>query len=514
MSDAYDLIQDYETDESFEVFRYVPPGPVAAAFIRASDQTPFIMGPVGGGKTTACAFKRLASAALQPTCLDGIKRDKWVVVRSSYRDAEKSVLASWQQWFPKTYPGSSWTGGADRPVTHTLRFQLQDSRTGEYGAKIEAVTEFVGLGDQTIEAKMRGVEFTCAWMNEADTLGRNALSYLSQRLGRYPRKVLLPPNAPLLRMIIGDFNAPDMDNWIYEDFVENPKHGFKLYEQPSGRSAEAENLANLQDGYYDRMVASEEPWFVRRFVDNKFGFSRDGKPVYEEFNDTLHMVENIEPDPRLPLLIGMDAGLTPAAVFAQPGPDGQLRLVDEVVPGQGYGASRFAAEVLERILQRYPGVPWIRAWCDPAAQYGADREGGELAWVETVSSVLGFPVQIPAGGSNELGLRLDAVRHELVTTIDGHRPRMIVSRKGCPMIVRGFASAYRYRKRPDGAPSQWEPTPEKNKYSHPHDALQYVVLGHRGRQSVVTAGRSSAPGAPGASNGWGRAKSDFNVHRI
>ena len=40
------------------------------------------------------------------------------------------------------------------------------------------------------------------------------------------------------------------------------------------------------------------PDFVRKFIRNEFGFSRDGRPVYEEVHDTLHV--SAEPLSRLP----------------------------------------------------------------------------------------------------------------------------------------------------------------------------------------------------------------------
>jgi len=483
------LAAEYERDDAFDPTRYIPPGPVAQAFINDRSMSPFIMGPVGGGKTTAAIFKRIKAATMMPACRDGTIRDRWVVVRSTYRDAEKTILASWQQSFPKGYPGSTWSGGNDRPAIHTLRFRQINPLTREE-CVVEAETHFIGLNGERIEVKLRGWEISGALLNEADQHDEGALRYLEQRTGRYPRKRDLPDGVEPFRQVIGDLNAPDLDNWIYKHFVEERRAGRNLHVQPSGRSAEAENRINLPKGYYEQMVASEPDWYVRRFVDNEFGYSREGKPVYEEFNARVHVAgEEIPVDQNLPLLIGMDAGLTPAGVLLQPTPDGQLRGVGEVVPGHGFGAGRFGELLNEYVAARFPRVPSIRDWCDPAAQYGADREGGELAWMDTVSLAIGRPIQLPAGGSNELGLRLDAVRRELRSTLDGRRPRLIYCPKHCPMLIRGFASKYRYRKRAAGAATDYEIVPEKNEYSHPHDGNQYVILGYRGRNAVVSAGR-------------------------
>lgn len=494
------LLQQYEVDDDFDPYRYVPPGPVTRNFIRDRIMSKFIMGPVGGGKTVSCAFARIMAATFMPPCKDGVIRDRFVVVRESFRDAERTVLNSWLQWFPKTYAGSTWSGGNDRPAKHVLRFRLPS------GLRIEAETMFIGIGDQSIEDILRGLEISGGWMNESDTLASNVLRYIEQRTGRYPKKEdLADPAALRARTVLGDFNAPDMDNWTYEQLVEDCAEHRRLYRQPSGLSPNAENLSRLEPNYYQLIAAAEPEWYVRRFVHNEFGYSREGLPVYRSFNQQRHIGPKIDPDPNLPVLIGMDAGLNPAAIIAQPRPNGQLVVLDELCPGAGVGADRFGDMLNDLLDRRYADCRDIRAWADPASQYGADREGGELAWIDTVTAKLGIPVRIPANGSNELGLRIGAVEGELTKMIDGETPRILIS-KNCPILIRGFMSGYRYKK-VKGQEGLYSLTPDKqNEYSHPHDGLQYLVLGYRGRQAVT--GTNSKKGrrnsVPAAGNKKGR----------
>ncbi len=488
-SDIRALVQAYEKDEDFDPYHFKPAGPVSRAFIAGKEMSRFIMGPVGGGKTVSCVFARVVAAMRMPPCKDGVIRDRFVVVRTSFRDAERTVLNSWKQWFPRTYPGSSWSGGNDRPATHILRWRLPN------GLKVEAETIFLGIGDQSIEDILRGLEISGGWMNEADTLADNVLRYIEQRTGRYPKKEdLADPDAKRMRTVLGDYNAPDMDNWTYEQLVENPAPHRKLYRQPSGRAPNAENLERLEPDYYSKIIAAEPDWYVRRFVDNQYGYSREGLPVYRSFDQERHVAATrLDPVEGLPLLIGMDAALHPAAIFGQPMPNGQIRILDELVPGAGFGAARFSEMVLDLLERRYPMMTDIRAWADPASQYGADREGGEMAWIETVQVNLGIPVRIPANGSNELGLRLGAVEKELNHFIDGQTPRLLVS-SHCKMLTRGFASGYRFKKL-SGGTEKFALQPEKNDYSHPHDALQYLVLGYRGRPEVTGLSSRAKTGA-------------------
>jgi hypothetical protein len=50
----------------------------------------------------------------------------------------------------------------------------------------------------------------------------------------------------------------------------------------------------------------------------------------------------------------------------------------------------------------------------------------------------------------------------------------------CTTLRRGFNGGYRYeRMRVSGIEARFRDTPTKDKYSHPHDALQYLALSVR-----------------------------------
>src|SRR5574337_1125687 len=151
-------------ESAFSIANYRPPGPVARAFIQSTKIAPFIMGPVGSGKTTAAIFSNLRYTALMPVCSDGVIRAKGVVVRSDYRTLWRTTLPSWWQWFPRDFPGSTFTGGPDRPSTHELPF------TTPRGRKIELTVEFAALGSHRIEDALRGWEGSGAHMEEADLM--------------------------------------------------------------------------------------------------------------------------------------------------------------------------------------------------------------------------------------------------------------------------------------------------------------------------------------------------------
>lgn len=531
------LALDLDLTGDLDFTRYVPPGPIAQEFLNSTALTAVLMGPLGGGKTTACAFKRIYAATLAPIARhpkDGrpTRMCRAIILRDTFRSAEKTVLESWRQWFPKGYAGSTAVGGNDRPFVHTLRF------LGHDGIRIEAVTEFAGLGEASIETLMKGREYSFGWLNELDTHAEGALDDLEQRVGRYPKADLLLTRRDIeelerqlgrklyapeqrMRTVIGDMNAPTIDNWTYKTLVTERKPDRAFYQQPSGRSLEAENIFNLEVDYYDRIIANQDERFVRRMVDNKFGYSRSGKPVYEAFDQLRHVAASpIAFRPELDLHVGIDAstaGLSPAALFGQV--NVRISVIDELWIDQGVGPARFA-EGLQRLLnEKYPNLARnrLKVWADPAAFGGEDKETDQKHAADIIAFALKVPVNMPGNGSNAISLRLNAMDNEF----RGYREpnSSILISPTCTNYIAACGGKYRFKKLTAAASNDYEDLPEK---SHPWsdiaDAGQYLVIGARGHRAVLTGERQQgtqwSSQGPGQSQGagWGR-PSGFDPHR-
>lgn len=547
MTEESDDFDAYGLDpEIHDITVYEPPGPISAAFLASTELSSFIMGPVGSGKTTTAAFKRIQDGAGQGICKDGWIRDRCLILRKTWRTAKRTVLRSWADWFQKGYPGSTWTGGEDRPATHVLRFHDPNRRYAERDVKIELETEFAGLDDNNIDVLLGGAPYSRILLNEADQFSKDIVERCEERVGRYPNLVSLADGQRRTRQVTGDFNAPDKTNYLRELLVEDVKPNRHLIALPAGLivdwnadgtigkfeiNREAENLSKLDADYYTSKALTWEEWRLRRYVLNEWGYSREGLPVFvKEFREGLHVSPRIlDHSPTVGLTIGVDgstAGLRPAAVIMQPDSGGYLNVLKTLAPGHGYGALRFAHLLLDLLQSEYRRVPYVDIWCDPASQYGGDKEGGQLAFIETLSMVLGIAVRVPAGGSNEIGLRLDAIRKELTTVIEGEQRRLRISADPSnKILINGFASGYCFQKRPPNAPTQWEPVPRKNEFSDPMDALGYGVLGLRrimphtlagqdgfgGNVRQGWSGRGAGRPAPWQRAGTGR---DFDVNKV
>jgi len=486
---------------SSDLRQFKPPGPVGAAFL--ADNKSFVralLGPVGGGKSSVCVFDVIRQASMMPVCRDGTIKFKLAIIGQTYGQLERNLFPTWKRWLPADDgPNGNWTvqefkGGGGRFATHKIEWDVireVDGAPRRVTVYFEAI--FAAIGDQVVEEFMRGFEPTAFWLYEVDLLPESVLDQAIFRLGRFPSVADLPEGITYRSYVICDLNAPDVDSWFYRKFEDEKPEGFKLYKQPSGLSKNAENLHNLPPGYYDRQVSVFKSMkngknLIKRMVHAAYAPSVDGQPVYEEYADEIHLArEPIKPIKGIPLTIGVDAGLQrPAAAIMQQTPSGQWLLLGECVPGRT-GARKFC-EALKREIAEIAELAGIdrleigSMYSDPAGFAGAEHESDEYSWAERVMTEMEMPV-LPTE-TNEIDPRLEAVRDELTYMIDGETPALLVSPR-CRIIRKGFASEYKYHKERVGNSERTSDKPEKNDYSHPHDALQYALLGKKGRHGVV-----------------------------
>jgi len=454
-------------DEGARAWRmYVTPASAHTLrrFERSNARVRGIMGPVGSGKTTKALLEGIRRTALQVPGPDGVARARFLVIRRTYRDLWRSTIASWVEWVPRNL--GTWIGGKDQPAEHRLRFQIGNR-------EIQITVQFVAIGDQAAEDALRGYEATFAFLDEADLLSPDVVGYLIKRLGRYPKKDL--PNGfdgPSWYGLWMCFNAPNHDNWLYQRFFERKPRNWELFIQPGGRTPEAENVENLPNGYYDPDDGAEA-WEVARLIDNKPGFSRAGQPVFTAYNDALHCGGRIlQPWPGAGLILGFDAGATPACVFMQR--QGRAVQILKELYTESTHARAFGEEVSRILQQEFSGLR-IQAWGDPSAAYQSDTSPDP--WLDIVASQIGVPVRPTY--TNAVPPRLEAWKQPLSTILENGKPALSVS-ADCRMVRAGLNHGYRYARNSQGKVNY--DRPEKNEYSHPIDAGGYGLLGTADRR--------------------------------
>lgn len=485
------------------------PGPVTARFMTSAAPVQIINGPIGSGKTTAAMVKGIRIAARQQLSkrhrapnskgeIVPLRRVKMTVVRDTYRQLWKTTIPSWLRRIPQE--AGEWNGAVNAPASHHIRFEIAD------GSLVDFIAEFAAIGEMDVEDFCRGYEPTFWYLNELDLLSRELMAFALGRAGRYPEA---EDGGPSWYGVLADCNAPEFESWVFEDiFSRTPAElaalGVELFVQPGGRDAGAENLENLVDDYYVPKIGQAE-WYIARMIDNKPGYSRSGKPIFPEFNDRLHVATaELEPIPGLPLHIGLDAGLDPSAIIGQKLGDGRWLIVDELTSEHGTGALRFARKLAELLHDRYPAwsLKMIRGWADPSAAWGVDQQEDEQSWLDLVAHHVAIAIR-PAPTNNPTERR-EAVRRPLNMLVDG-KPGLLLSPR-CKVLRRGFNNGYRFRKLQVPGAERFGDEAEKNAESHPHDALQYLLLGGGEHIDIHERRRERSGGAPQrqAEDTWGQ----------
>lgn len=481
---------------------YIPPGPESDRFLRdssASGMVDLIMGPPGSGKTTAALFRILLAAQQQrPNPRDGIRYSSFGVFRVTNREIEENLLPTWHEWFPAQK--GEFTKGP--PATHHLRRQMGRD------VFVDVKVSFAQLNLENYKGLLRGLPLSGVFVNEADLMPEEIFNYIQTRWGRYPGPNL---GGNSWFGMWADTNSFDEDHYLARDFVYEPKSNYRFYKQPGGLvkdpggrwvlNPEAENLANLRPGYYESMIPQMTDYRIAAHVENRISMSRAGEPVYPEYDDDVHCtVHALAPVRGVPISLGGDAGRTASVVIGQELPDGQLIVLDELVH-DGMGGAQIFGQRLRRLLQsdRYAGMEIVGAFGDPSAAHKRN-DTDDRTWLGVMTEQSGVRWD-PAPGNNDPTTRTEVVRKQLLANLGPKKPGLVIS-PNCRMLRRGFLSGYRYRKYVQGAVERVDDKPDKNEFSHVHDALQYWCLGLGLERELYGYGHNSLASRRAAQQHW------------
>lgn len=406
-------------------------GPVSDAYILAANPADLIIGPGGSGKTIASGKKALVEAQRIYPGADGVRRYVLGTWRQKYVNIWKATIPSWWKLFPKDMPRSKWTGASPREAEHVLEFEDQ------FGL-IVLTNRFRAFGETMDPDDLLGNEFTDCYFNEWPTLVEELCAGLVDRVGREPPREVIRRSG----RFYGDGNAPDVLHFTYRDFYENAKRGHVLHQQPSGLSPNAENIEAMGRGYYENseMMNAHRPWWIKRMIHAKPGFTRANSPVWAEWDDDRNMSKvTIPVIKELPVITSTDGGLTPSTVYSQELPSGQLRWLAEVPLERG-GMRELATAMLQLEATRFAGCQFVSV-CDPAMGAGEDtEEGGDR---RRLSNYLGRKVELAP--TNNPDARHEAVRAKLRHTCEGGQPGLLVD-PSCKTLRRGANQTFHFVK--------------------------------------------------------------------
>jgi len=216
------------------------------------------------------------------------------------------------------------------------------------GTRFSMEFVFIALEQAQDVQKLKSVEFTMIFINEAREVAFEVYDVCKERVGRYPSPI---EGGCSFSGVIFDSNPPAEDHWIAQlDF--NPTEGSKVYHQPAPfiekvredgtieyiDNPAAENLEYLNQKpnpegrkwtleerrafgyeYYRRTLDGKPKYYIDTEIMGKYGSNFDGKPVYQQYwNEDCICKYPLIAKFGQPVMMGIDTtGLNPAVVFGQ-----------------------------------------------------------------------------------------------------------------------------------------------------------------------------------------------------
>lgn len=492
---------------------YKPAGDTLKRFMKSDAFVRAVRGPIGSGKSVCCCAEIFRRSSQQKPDSKGIRRTRWAVIRNTSPELKTTTMKTWVDWFPEDVFGNiNWTP----PYTHHIQC---------FGLDIEVI--FLALDRPEDVKKLLSLELTGVWVNEAREVPKEVVDAATSRVGRFPSMKDGGPD-PWCGVIM-DTNSPDDDHWWPlmsgeapppEDMtpddllmLQRPDN-WEFFTQPPGMlevfsgegpekvltgyeiNPQADNINNLLASYYPNLIRGKDKRWINIYVLNRLGATTEGRPIYVSFRPETHTAKS--PLPIFfdqPVFVGLDFGLTPAAVFAQRVRDRWL--IQREIVTTDMGAKRFAA-LIRRTLEEVYRTKQANITGDPAGDQRAQTD-------ETTpfQILMGQGLQARPAHTNSFDLRVEAVEETLNRMSDG-QPCFLVD-PACRVLRKAMESGYCYRRLQVSGERRFADTPAKNRYSHVAEALQYLMLGGGEGRALIRPKEAAKPViAQRAWQPWGR----------
>jgi len=502
--------------------------PTAAKFHASKKVVKGFRGCIGNGKSVTCIMEMFRIAKEQWPNAYGVRKTRWAIIRNTYPELKTTTLNTWKQWFPERISPI-----VQNPIIYTKIVQPIKND----GTSMEMDVYFLSLDKDSDVKKLLGIEVTGIFCNEARELPYSIIKAARERIGRYPSQIdgyqdmTLPngtgykcprdengePKPCRRKVLLMDTNPPDTDHWWYQlaevghlkksknkqvdiketdrifDFFCGPspliKHDDGTYTPNPG----AENIKHLDGGYqyYLDMIAGNTEDHINVQVMGNYGAIKSGKSVYPEYNDNVHLFDGVMmPIEGLPICLGWDFGLTPSCIIGQLTDTGQCRIIAEL-QAEDMGVYQFARDVVKPFIQNKLSDYYIGF----SLGDGSGNNRGEGIGASAIKILnddyiddpdvpitepldMGFTTE--AAPTNDITRRTDSVRSFLIKLTGAGEPGFVLAKR-CAIIRKGFNTGYVYKRvQVMGSEDKFRDTPNKNQFSHSHDALQYLCLGFRG----------------------------------
>ena len=457
--------------------------PTVARFLEDNSFVRGIMGPVGSGKSYACCAEIFLRAVRQPpSSKDNIRYSRFAVIRNSYPELRTTTIKTWGEIFPENEWGQMrWSP----PITHHIQLPARGDAAG-----IDCEVLFLALDQPRDTRRVLSLELTGAFVDEVREIPKAIIDALTSRVGRYPAKA---DGGAAWRGVWMCSNPMDDDHWYYrlaeKDRPAKGKYKWKFFRQPGGvavgtaehdnaifsagkhwiQNPLAENINNLPKGYYQQQLAGKNLDWIQAYAAGEYTYVQEGRAVWEEYSDSTMSTDAMELDFGLPIHVGLDFGLTPAAVFGQRHPDGRWYIFHELVT-EDMGLERFGQMLLYELNTRFDKLePMI--WGDPAGQ-----ARDVIFEVTAFDHLRTLGLNAKPTASNDFQVRREAGAAPMTRLVNG-KPGLQVH-VSCHDLRKALTGGYHFKRVAiSGGQERFRDAPNKNQSSHVGDAYGYLCSG-------------------------------------
>ena len=428
-----------------------------------------MMGPVGGGKSTAALFD-LLQRAVEQAPYKGTRRTKFIILRNTMQQLKATVKPLIDQWFV-TLTGGSMGAWRLTEAVFEMRFNLPD------GTTVHSEMFLTAADTPDDVRRLLSLEASAAWVEEAREVDPEVFSGLQGRVNRFPNRMAGGVTSP---GVICSTNPPAVGGF-WHGLMSNPPSNTVVFTQPpallgdGSLNPERENKENLADDYYDNLIAGKSEDWINVYLKNQYGAGDLGQPVYRgTFKKSFHVALtalNAVPQSVNPLIVGMDNGLTAAAAIGQMDSRGRVNILGEafVPDGETMGVETYLDRILIPTLRsKFPAFRSEKVIfvLDPACFQRSQVDEKTIA-----QAVMQRGYSVVRASTNDPERRISAVEGLLNRQIDGGAGFLIDP--SCSHVANALEWGYRYRKSVSGLVAM---AVEKNHWSHIGDAVQYLAL--------------------------------------
>lgn len=272
--------------------------------------------------------------------------------------------------------------------------------------------------------------------------------------------------------------------WNGKRYAVNP-NAENLPFLPYDRRRDPEMRIRGPGNYYLTRVPGKDRDWINSYYRAQFVYVREGKPVIPEFNIETMVVDDLPVLDGVPIGGGFDVGggtLMPAGVVGQRHPQRGTYLIHAELSESSMGINAFG-KAFRRMLnedfatatnQRGNQVP-----LQEEAFYGdpAGRQRDQIFEQVVFDHLKGCGIQVKSAPTNDPQSRIDAIKAPMMR-LDYDRPGILINRRRCPLLVKGLAGEWRYRRIQAGGTERYSEKPDKSvASSHVCDALGYYLSG-------------------------------------